>query len=1069
MTRGSSNHLSGFSLIELALTLSVSGLVMAGVWNVMGSSGNQRDIGTLSSHAYKIAKASQDYINANRDILLALGGLSSINNVVRIKLTSSDTGSTTTDVVSSGFLPSTTSLTNSYGQSYALYVQRQDSGASGVDSDDRLVGLLITTGGTSITDKMGSGISAAIGAAGGFMYADSNPASPTAATTIRGAMGGWTVNLSGAGWSSTVGATATRGHLGILLAMLSNSPMVSAAVSSSGSGGGSAAAIDDLTDGQADYTTNYSLYMGGSADSIATSGALSNTAIGISNMTALSGADQSTALGYKALNVQSSGASMTALGSNAALTANTDSNSVAVGAYALTYTNGASANNTAIGYQSLMGTTSSRVSGSNNVAIGVAALKNNSSGSNNVALGNNAAITNVAGSDLTAIGSGAMSYANDTSVPFTTYNTAFGTNALQGSAPASGNTGKYNTAIGYNSMLYQKTGSANTAIGYATLDDGSGNDNTVFGSNVLGTTSNGISGARNTAVGRAALANGYGGNDNTFMGSNAGYYSGAGSYNTAIGYQAHMNNASGGSANTVIGAGALFTATLVNNAVAVGYNALTLYNGVAESMNTAVGAYAGAGLTTGTANTISGYQALQTASGATNTIAIGAYALQNTTSVSSTIAIGYQAFKSCNNLTSNIIIGNYYATPSCSGTLTGNIAIGQNALNANTGTINDSIAIGSENLSYGANSGDIALGNSSLYKGNGGSISIGQSTYQVTTSTATNFTNAGLGKASVASGTGVTTLGHSSENALTTASYITAVGMYAGNNNKVGSGLTAFGNATEAYGDTTTTAYTLTDTAVGYSALYGYSATSYSHNGNTAIGAHALQNIQTGSNNTAIGYNAAFSGAAITTGSNNTFVGTSTTSNNAAYTNGTALGYGAQLTASNRIVLGNASVTGLYAAVTSITAISDRRHKRAIKDLDLGLDFIASLRPRSYRFSTSPEQTLRFGFIAQEVEQALPARLSKLVNFPSGQGLALLSRQSDDERTYRLAYDELLAPLLASIQTLDTRTTHLGSLTRQTEQALPALAERLSRQRERLLQLEAHLEASDKTNSTGGN
>jgi trimeric autotransporter adhesin len=70
---------------------------------------------------------------------------------------------------------------------------------------------------------------------------------------------------------------------------------------------------------------------------------------------------------------------------------------------------------------------------------------------------------------------------------------------------------------------------------------------------------------------------------------------------------------------------------------------------------------------------------------------------------------------------------------------------------------------------------------------------------------------------------------------------------------------------------------------------------------------------------------------------------------------------------SDTITLGNSSISAIYAEKTSITAISDRRHKKDIKDSDLGLDFIEKLRPVTYRL-TNGDESLSYGFIAQEVE-----------------------------------------------------------------------------------------------------
>jgi len=184
---------------------------------------------------------------------------------------------------------------------------------------------------------------------------------------------------------------------------------------------------------------------------------------------------------------------------------------------------------------------------------------------------------------------------------------------------------------------------------------------------------------------------------------------------------------------------------------------------------------------------------------------------------------------------------------------------------------------------------------------------------------------------------------------------------------------------------------------------------------NTAGGVDALYANTTGSTNTAIGLQAGLSN---NTGSENTFVGAAADANAGSYMNGTALGFGAVLTASNSIALGNSSISRIYANVTTITGISDRRRKKDIRalDPDLGLDFIEKLQPVSYRFNNGDE-TERYGFIAQDLEQALPASLHDTIQRSEPEhGLALIERQNDNDRTYRVSYGELFAPIVKAIQ-----------------------------------------------------
>ncbi len=74
--------------------------------------------------------------------------------------------------------------------------------------------------------------------------------------------------------------------------------------------------------------------------------------------------------------------------------------------------------------------------------------------------------------------------------------------------------------------------------------------------------------------------------------------------------------------------------------------------------------------------------------------------------------------------------------------------------------------------------------------------------------------------------------------------------------------------------------------------------------------------------------------------------------------------------ANNTIRIGGA---GIQFATTQVawTFPSDRRLKDNIKDSGLGLDFIKTLRPVSYVKKNDRKKRTEYGFIAQELEQAL--------------------------------------------------------------------------------------------------
>lgn len=124
-----------------------------------------------------------------------------------------------------------------------------------------------------------------------------------------------------------------------------------------------------------------------------------------------------------------------------------------------------------------------------------------------------------------------------------------------------------------------------------------------------------------------------------------------------------------------------------------------------------------------------------------------------------------------------------------------------------------------------------------------------------------------------------------------------------------------------------------------------------------AIGSQAGRSL-TGTQNTSLGVSANnFSGGA------------------QAYTNTTSLGFNALATGSNQVTLGNASVVAIRAAVTTITAISDKRDKKKITPItgEFASAFVQSLSPARWEWSMRGEFKRTggdVGFIAQDLQAA---------------------------------------------------------------------------------------------------
>jgi hypothetical protein len=173
-------------------------------------------------------------------------------------------------------------------------------------------------------------------------------------------------------------------------------------------------------------------------------------------------------------------------------------------------------------------------------------------------------------------------------------------------------TGNFNSATGHYALSLNTAGTANTANGYAALaSNAEGNQNTASGKSAL---VKNTTGSQNTGSGWSALFSNTTGNRNSAVGAGALLYNCenvegecTGNYNTALGYQAGVTGNSAnanvtGANNTFIGAySGPGTSTQLNNATAIGANAVVSadnalvlgsingVNGAAASVNVGIG------------------------------------------------------------------------------------------------------------------------------------------------------------------------------------------------------------------------------------------------------------------------------------------------------------------------------------------------------------------------------------------------------------------------------------------------------------------------------------------------
>lgn len=564
-------------------------------------------------------------------------------------------------------------------------------------------------------------------------------------------------------------------------------------------------------------------------------------------------------------------------------------------------------------------------------------------------------------------------------------NVAVGTSALQDVT-----TGTYNVGLGLQALQSQTTGDSNIGIGVQTLRaTTTGSQNIGIGKQVM---SSNITGGGNIAFGFQPLIANTSGNYNTAIGFMTLYGNTTGTNNFAVGFQTMYVNKIG-SYNIAIGDAALKGNNAANKNVAIGYQSqLNTNNYVTTS--------------TDTLNTSVGNQALY-GSGGNNTgnTAIGAGSMYSTSTGSYSVAVGQDAGRSTTTGASNVAVG-YQANYSTLGG-SNNVSVGYQAGYANAADYNTAIGSGAMySLKRGTNV--TAIGYQALY-------------YVNDTSTVTSLDNVAIGaralrgSSTAANNTGISNIAIGSQSLLS---------------NTSGNANISIGSAT--MGANTTGSY---NTSTGSQAL-GQNSTGAA---NTAIGYQSLYTTTAGFN-TAIGYLAGYGGAANTTpnttGTYNTFVGNMAVASLNNPTNSTALGNGSVITASNTIVLGNTAITQIRAQVTSITAISDKRKKKDIEESELGLSFINSLRPVQYRYNNG-DDTLRFGFIAQETESVLPKDMKPLVGKEAG--LALVNHDADKDQTYHMAYGELTAPMVKAVQEQQTMINNLIKITASLGAILAAL------------------------------
>lgn len=573
-------------------------------------------------------------------------------------------------------------------------------------------------------------------------------------------------------------------------------------------------------------------------------------------------------------------------------------------------------------------------------------------------------------------------------------------------------TAKNNIGVGQNTLTALTSGESNVAIGTHNWGNAldsltTGNSNVAIGPYALDnlTTANG-----NIAIGEGAGSGLTTGAPNVAIGGGSMVYMGGGAgYNVAVGSQAMQGNGGDAGFSVAIGANALRRVTTGSNNVFMGYEA-------------------GDDITTGGSNVGIGFWALSTATTVGNNTALGAYSLANNTAGTPNTGLGSYTLFANTSGRGNVAVGGGGSSAVPDGAAlrantTGNynIAVGLEALTSNT-TGNENIAVGwgsmygnqtgSNNIAIGEYAlgdpvnpnGVIAIGNNAICCGSGGTynIAIGEGAM---IDLSTGMRNIAIGQETIFGGNPSDTIAigyQALESASSTGPFNVGIGTRA--LEVTGAGGRNVGLGAHTLRANTTGARNIAigggdDAATADGAAMRLNTTG---GDNVAVGVAALRSNTTGINNTAVGSTA---GSIITTGNSNTAVGFNAgpSAGNGGVTNTTAIGNGAVVSANNTIRIGNSSVTAITGQV-DFTFPSDRRDKHDIENSDLGLNFVNSLRPVSYRLNGGSGR-LDYGFIAQEIEESL-----------AGRDTNMITRQNDERGSYLFRSSDLLAPIVKSVQ-----------------------------------------------------
>jgi len=182
----------------------------------------------------------------------------------------------------------------------------------------------------------------------------------------------------------------------------------------------------------------------------------------------------------------------------------------------------------------------------------------------------------------------------------------------------------------------------------------------------------------------------------------------------------------------------------------------------------------------------------------------------------------------------------------------------------------------------------------------------------------------------------------------------------------------ATGNSNTAIGAQALQGMTSGENNFGLGAIAGFAL--QTGNSNVFIGQDASRYKVSGNNDVAIGKRAGrcYASGNRTSGADNIFIGQDTKAGTNGGSNEIVIGCGAVGQGTNTAMIGNSSTTHLY-IYGCYSTVSDRRDKTCICDLELGLEFIKELKPKTFNTiadrcdPTGSITGKKHGFIAQDI------------------------------------------------------------------------------------------------------